>query len=90
MSNPFFTAFGGQAAPTTPIQNGGISGLFNAARQFKANPVQYILQRKLNVPMEIMNDPNAILNHLVQTGQISQDKVDATKQQLFGMQGSRR
>ena len=92
MSNPFFTAFGGQAAApqTQPIQNGGIPGLINAARQLKANPMQYILQRKLNVPMELINDPNAILNHLVHTGQVSQDFVDSKRQQLFGMQGGRR
>lgn len=83
MSNPFFTAMN-SGAQTQPIQNGGISGLFEAARQFRANPMQFILQRKLNVPANLMNDPNAILNHLVQTGQVSQDQVNSGYQKLQG------
>ena len=91
MSNPFFTAFGGgSGAQPQPIQNGGISGLIDAARQFRSNPMQFLLQKKLNVPAEIMNNPDAILNHLVQTGQVSQDRVNASKQQLYGLQNFRR
>lgn len=45
-------------------------------QQFKANPMQMLLQRRLNVPQNISNDPQAILNHLLQTGQISQQAVN--------------
>ena len=82
MSNPFFTAM---TAQKQPIQNGGIFGLLDALKQIKANPMQFLLQRKLNVPAEITNNQNAILNHLVQTGQISQDRVNAFKQQRYGV-----
>lgn len=44
--------------------------------QFKANPMKMLLQRKLNVPQNMMNDPNAIMNHLLQTGQISQSQIN--------------
>ena len=44
--------------------------------QFKANPAQMLLQRRLNVPQTMMNDPDAILNHLLQTGQINQAQVN--------------
>ena len=44
--------------------------------QLKANPMQYILQQRLNVPANIMNDPNAIVQHLLTTGQIDQSKVN--------------
>ena len=87
MSNPFFTAM---TAQKQPIQNGGVFGLLDALKQIKANPMQFLLQRKLNIPAAMANDPNAILNHLVQTGQISQDRVDASKQQLYGLQNFRR
>lgn len=45
-------------------------------QQLKANPLQIILQRRLNVPQNIANDPQAILNHLLQTGQVSQQQVN--------------
>lgn len=37
------------------------------------NPVQFLMQRKFNIPRNIANDPNAIIQHLMNTGQVSQD-----------------
>ena len=46
-------------------------------QQFKANPMQYLIQRRLNIPAGVsMSDPQAILNHLVSTGQISQQQIN--------------
>ena len=45
-------------------------------QQFRQNPMQMLLQRRMNVPQGIANDPQAILNHLLQTGQISQQQVN--------------
>ena len=50
--------------------------------QLKANPMQFLMQRRMNVPANIANDPNAIVNHLLQTGQVSQDAVNRAYQQL--------
>lgn len=49
--------------------------------QLKANPVQFLMQRRFNIPMD-MTDPNKILNHLLQTGQVSQQQVNAAYQQM--------
>lgn len=50
-------------------------------QQFKANPLQFLMQRRMNIPQNIpMNDPQAILNHLMQTGQISQAQVNSAYQ----------
>lgn len=49
-------------------------------QQLKTNPVQFILQRRLNIPQDISNDPNAILNHLLKTGQIDQARVNQAYQ----------
>ena len=50
-------------------------------QQFKANPLQFLMQRRMNIPQNIpMNDPGAILNHLMQTGQISQQQVNSAYQ----------
>lgn len=48
----------------------------------KSNPVQFLMQRKFNIPANMASDPNAILNHLLQTGQISQDQVNRAYQQM--------
>ena len=50
--------------------------------QFKQNPMQMLTQMKLNVPQNLMNDPQAIINHLMQTGQISQGQVNAAYRAL--------
>lgn len=51
-------------------------------QQFKANPLQMLLQRRLNVQQNIAGDPNAILNHLLQTGQVSQQQVNNAYQMM--------
>lgn len=54
--------------------------------QFKANPMQFLMSRKFNVPQSMANDPQAILNHLLQSGQVNQQQVNAAYQmaQRFG------
>ena len=46
-------------------------------QQLKANPMQFLIQRRLNIPAGVsVNDPQAILNHLVSTGQVSQQQIN--------------
>lgn len=50
-------------------------------QQLKANPIQFLMQRRMNLPQNLpMNDPQAILNHLVQTGQVSQEQINRAYQ----------
>lgn len=50
-------------------------------QQFKTNPMQFLIQRRLNIPAGVpMNDPQAILNHLVSTGQVSQQQINSAYQ----------
>lgn len=54
--------------------------------QLKANPLQFIMQRRMNLPQNIdMNNPQAILNHLVQTGQVSQNQINSAYQMMQKM-----
>lgn len=68
MSNPFL-AVGGRPQ--------SMSGML---QQFKSNPVRFLMQRRFNVPQSMADDPNAILNHLLSTGQISQTQVNTAYQ----------
>lgn len=51
--------------------------LLQAYQQFRSNPMQMLMQR-YNIPQGIdINDPNAILQHLLNTGQVSQAQVNS-------------
>ena len=65
MSNPFYT--------TQP-------SLMDIAQQLKRNPVQFLMQRRFSVPQNVVNDPNAILNYLLSSRQISQQTVNSAYQ----------
>ena len=45
-------------------------------QQVKANPLGFFMQRGLNIPTNMANDPNAILQHLVNSGQVSQEQIN--------------
>ena len=51
-------------------------------QQLKANPIQFMAQRRFNVPASVGTDPNAIINHLVSSGQISQQQINNAYQML--------
>ena len=50
------------------------NNLINMVAQFKQNPIA-MLSQKFNIPQNI-NDPNDILQHLLNSGQVSQDQVN--------------
>ena len=89
MPNPFYTAMMGQNSILSMIQN-----LYGMLPQFKANPMGYLMQRKMNVPANIANNPDAILQHLVSTGQVdpsrvemAKSRIETAKQEIFKMGG---
>ena len=55
----------------------GMGNIMGMLQQLKANPMQMLMQRRMNIPQGVpMNDPQAILNHLVSTGQVSQQQIN--------------
>lgn len=50
------------------------NGFENMLMQFKQNPLG-MLSQKFNFPL-MMNDPNQILQHLLNTNQVSQQQVN--------------
>lgn len=57
-----------------------MNNVLGMLQQFKQNPMKMLLQRRLNVPQNMLNDPNAIMQHLLQTGQINQQQVNQAYQ----------
>lgn len=57
----------------------------NMAGELKAlqsNPIQFLLQHNLNVPNNIVNNPQAIANWLVESGQRTPQQLAQAKQML--------
>ena len=57
--------------------------LMQNMQQLKNNPAAILQQRGLNVPGG-MNDPQAIINYLTQSGQVPQSRIQAMMQ-MMGM-----
>ena len=58
----------------------GAQNMMGMLQQLKSNPMQFLMSRRLNVPQSMANDPQAILNHLVSTGQVSQQQINSAYQ----------
>ena len=56
----------------------GMMNMMKMFQQFKSNPMQ-MLSRRFSIP-EGVNDPNEILQPLVNTNQVSQDQINQISQ----------
>lgn len=55
---------------------GNLNDLMNMYQQLRTNPAQ-ILSRRFNIPQNLnLNDPNEITQHLLNTGQITQEQYN--------------
>lgn len=54
-----------------------MNNIIQAYQQFRSNPMQMLMQ-KYNIPQNIdVNNPNDILQHLLNTGQVSQQQINS-------------
>lgn len=60
-----------------------ISDIASTLQNLKSNPMAFLMQRKYNIPQDISNDPNKILQYLLSTGQVSQEQYNAAYQQAM-------
>lgn len=56
----------------------------NMMNQLRANPAAILKQRGLNIP-DGMTDPQQIINHLIQTGQINNSRLQMAQQMMAQM-----
>lgn len=80
--NPFMSALsriGGMARnPFANVQQ--IMNMANQMQQQFGNPEQLVNKFFSDVPQEDRNDPDKIVNYLIQNGRITQQQVDQLKQ----------
>ena len=76
MPNPLFNALGGNQ----------MGNMMQTLMQLKQNPMALLQRAGFNVPMNLSN-PQQIINHLTQTGQINQGQLNQAQQmaQMFGI-----
>ena len=64
--------------------NFNIIQAFGMLQQIQQNPMS-ILSQKFNIPDGVnVKDPNEIINHLVNSGQVRQSEIDNIKNQFNG------
>lgn len=71
MNNPLMA---GRTQPTQALSP------MQMLQQIKANPAQFFQKMGMQIPNNILNDPNAILQHLMQSGRVSQQQINAAYQ----------
>lgn len=76
MNNPLFGM----------MTNGLAGNIMQMLPQFKQNPMGALRQAGMNVPANL-NNPNDILNHLIQSGQVNQGQLDYAQRmaQMLGL-----
>jgi len=53
-----------------------MNSIFQIYQQLRQNPMQ-MLARRFNIPSNVnINDPNSIIQHLINTGQVTQQQVN--------------
>ena len=56
-----------------------MNNMISMYQRFMQNPAQALMEAKFNVPQG-MNNPNDILQHLMNTGQVSQQRINQVMQ----------
>ena len=59
---------------------GNMKDIMDMYQKFRQNPMMMLNQR-FNIPQNVnLSDPNAILQHLMSTGQVSQNQINQVMQ----------
>lgn len=64
MNNPFST----------------FQGFASRLQQFAGNPMQYMMQTKLNIPQQYMQSPDSVIQYLMNTGKVDQNTYNQLNQ----------
>lgn len=70
MGNPFFGAFGG-------------GGMMQMVSQLRSDPLGFLRRAGFQVPDNV-TDPQAIIQHLMNSGQVNQAQVNQAQQMAQG------
>ena len=67
---------------------GSLQGMMGQFQGFMSNPVQFMIQKKLNIPQHYLHDPNQAIQYLMNTGAINQNQYDWAVRQAQNLQNN--
>lgn len=73
-----FFGGGGNSTPSGPF--GNMMNVFNKFQQFIQNPMVAIMSTGVNIPPNIQNNPDAILNYMRSSGQMNDEQFNQSQQ----------
>lgn len=76
MANPLLNGTNVKA----PDPFGSMQNMMGQFQNFMGNPMQYMLQQRLNIPQNLMQNPQAAIQHLLSNGTMSQQQFQALQQ----------
>lgn len=57
-------------------QLNGPNSLMGQFQSFMSNPIGYLIEKKINIPQQYMNDPQQAVNYLISSGQMDQQTLN--------------
>lgn len=76
-----FDALGNTATTSGPVN------ILQQLSQLKSNPMQVLSKAGFNIPGNISNNPQAIVQHLLNTNQITPQKLNQSQMQANRLMG---
>lgn len=52
----------------------------NQFNTFMQNPIQFLMERKINIPQQFANDPHGAVQYMLNNGQMSQEQLNKLTQ----------
>jgi len=60
-------------------QLNGPNSLMGQFQSFMQNPIGYLIEKKINIPQQYMNDPHQAVNYLISSGQMDQQTLNSLR-----------
>ena len=57
-------------------QLNGPNSIMGQFQSFMSNPIGYLIEKKINIPQQYMNDPQQAVNYLISSGQMDQQTLN--------------
>ena len=67
---------------------GSMQNFMGQFRGFMQNPMQFMLQKRLNIPQKFANNPQSAIQHLMNNGQMSQEQYNQLQQMARQIQSN--
>ena len=88
MPNPYYNSM--NQAPMMNNRLNQTMNMVNEAKRFMNNPMQYIMQRNINMPQGAIQNPYKTIQNMLNSGQMTQGQLNnyvAQARQIMSMMG---